>query len=332
MSPPSDVPALDPFELLHIKLNPDGTLSRPTIPDTPAVSDPCVPAPILSKDIKVNPSRCSWFRILLPRELILGDQPTGKLPLIVFYHGGGFILYSATSSVIDNFFEDMALLLPAVVVSVEYRLAPEHCLPAAYDDALEALEVIRTTKEEWLTTYADLSNCYLMGGSAGATIAYNAGLRIVTGDVDNLKPLNIRGMILHQPFFGGMKRTESELRLFDDKILPLVLTDLMWELALPIGADRNHEYCNPTADDNPGLVALEKVRSLGWKVLVTGCSGDPLIDRQVELVKVLGEKGVSVTSQFSEGYYHGVEVIDRERCKILVQAIKDFMSATTLEG
>ncbi|KAI4324952.1 hypothetical protein MLD38_030393 [Melastoma candidum] len=323
------VPASDPFELLGVKLNPDDTLSRPAFPDMPAMSDPDLPIPILSKDVPVNPSRRTWFRVLLPRDRVRGP-PGGKLPLVVYFHGGGFILFSAASAVLESLFEDLVLLLPAVVVSVEYRLAPEHRLPAAYDDALEALEVIRTTKDEWISTYADLSNCYLMGGSSGGNIAYHTGLRVATGGLNDLKPLNIRGLILHQPFFGGMKRTESELRLFHDRALPAVVTDLMWELALPIGADRDHEYCNPTTDSNPGLAAMEKVRSLGWRVLVAGSSGDPLIDRQVELVKVMEEKGVSVVSHFIDGHCHGAELSNREGSMILARVIKDFMSVTTM--
>ncbi|PNX56997.1 carboxylesterase 1-like protein, partial [Trifolium pratense] len=64
--------------------------------------------------------------------------------------------------------------LGVFVVSVEYRLAPEHRLPAAFDDAMEALFWIRNVDDDWVTRYVDYSKCYIMGNSAGATIAYNA--------------------------------------------------------------------------------------------------------------------------------------------------------------
>ena len=81
--------------------------------------------------------------------------------------------------------------------------------------------------------------------------------------------MKIKGLILHHPFFGGSKRTESELRLLNTLVLPLCSTDLMWKLALPIGVDRDHEYCNPTVGGG-----FDQIRELGWWVMLIGCDGD----------------------------------------------------------
>ncbi|KAM7491689.1 hypothetical protein LguiA_034610 [Lonicera macranthoides] len=159
-----------------------------------------------------------------------------------------------------------------------------------------------------------------MGTSAGGNIAYHAGLRAAS---DDLGPLKIRGLILQQPFFGGTKRTESELRLANDKILPLRISDAMWELGLPVGVDRDHEHCNPTVGG--GSRALDWIRMLGWKVMVTGCDGDPLIDRQIELVKLLEKKGVEVVGKFSRGDYHGIEVFEPSKGKTFCVVLKDFI-------
>ncbi|KAI9078225.1 hypothetical protein K1719_039839 [Acacia pycnantha] len=94
--------------------------------------------------------------------------------MIVFYHAGGFIDYAANTTYFHDFCVQIAQRTQSVLVSVNYRLAPEHRLPAAYDDALEALHWIRTSEEKWLTCFADYSKCYLMGESAGGNIAYNA--------------------------------------------------------------------------------------------------------------------------------------------------------------
>lgn len=70
------------------------------------------------------------------------------------------------------------------------------------------------------------------------------------------------------------------------------------------------------------------MRSLGWRLLVTGCDGDPLIDRQVELVKLLKEKGLRVVSDFTEGGYHIIEAIEPDKSQPLVLTLKSFMSTT----
>ena len=127
---------------------------------------------------------------------------------------------------------------------------------------------------------------------------------------------------MHHPFFGGSQRTESELTLVSDKILPQSVSDLMWELSLPI-VDRDHEYCNPTVGG--GSQILEKIKLLGWRVLVMGCDGDPLFDREVELAKLMEEKGVLVVSQFGEGVNHAVEFFEPSKANALHVVVKNFI-------
>ena len=154
-------------------------------------------------------------------------------------------------------------------------------------------------------------------------MAYHAGLRVAS-EVENLQPLiTIKGQILHQPFFSGNQRTESELRLVNDPVLPFFVNDLMWELSLPIGVDRDQEYCNPAVGG--GSQRLEKIRLLEWRVLMIDCKGDPLIDHQIELVKMMEEKGLAVASQFDKGGHHGVDLQDLSRAKALHAVLKNFM-------
>ncbi|CAJ1952585.1 unnamed protein product [Sphenostylis stenocarpa] len=216
----------------------------------------------------------------------------------------------------------MANTAQAIVASVDYRLAPEHRLPAAYDDAMEALRWIGKSEDEWLRQYADYSKCYVTGNSAGASIAYHAGLRAIE-EVNDLEPLKIQGLILRQPFFGGTQRTESELRLEHNPLIPLCVTDFMWELALPIGADRGHEYCNVRAGN--GVEKFDKMRELGWRVLVSGTNGDPLVDRDKELVLLMEEKGVQVVKDFQEEGFHGVELFVPLKAHQFNALVKDFI-------
>lgn len=319
---------MDPYQFLHIILNPDGTITRlEKIPESPASPDPNPINPVLSKDLTINPSHNTWARIYLPSQALNNpplSSPT-KLPLIVFFHGGGFMFYTGASSYFHDYCVNMVETTQSVVVSVNYRLVPEHRLPAAYDDALEALHWIRTSEDPWLTRFADYSNCYLMGESAGGNIAYNAGLRAAS-EVNQLEPLRIQGLILLQPFFGGVKRTPSELRLADDTMLAIPVTDLFWEFSLPVGADRDHEFSNPMAES--GSKGFDDIKRLGWKVIVFGSYGDPLVDREVELVKRLEEKGVEASGHFVGEYKHAdfSKEPTKALAKQLYESIKRFIN------
>ncbi|CAJ2666788.1 unnamed protein product [Trifolium pratense] len=319
-SQPSQI--TDPYKHLHLVQNPNNTITRlHQVPHTSPSSDPTLPISVLTKDITINQTNKTWVRLFLPNKPIPTNHQ--KLPLIVFFHGSGFILASAGSTMFHDFCVKMVDDLGVFVVSVEYRLAPEHRLPAAFDDAMEALFWIRNVDDDWVTRYVDYSKCYLMGNSAGATIAYNAGLRAVEV-VKDLEPLKIQGLILRQPFFGGKERTKSELKLENDQVIPLCVNDLLWELALPIGVDRDHEYCNLTVGN--GLEKFDKIRTLGWKVLISGNGGDPLVDREKELAQLMEEEGVHVVKDFEDDGSHGVEYSDPLKAKKLIELITGFIS------
>jgi acetyl esterase/lipase len=67
------------------------------------------------------------------------------LPVVVYLHGGGFITSIGAASIVyhHGFCSNLASHLQAIIMSVEYHLAPEHRLPAASDDAIEATHFIK---------------------------------------------------------------------------------------------------------------------------------------------------------------------------------------------
>nr|WP_062332216.1 alpha/beta hydrolase [Herbidospora sakaeratensis] len=83
----------------------------------------------------------------------------GDLPVVVYIHGGGFVFGSA--DVDDPMCRDLAVRAGALVVSIDYRLAPEHPFPAAVDDCWAVVEKV----------LSDHGTVAVMGESAGANLA-----------------------------------------------------------------------------------------------------------------------------------------------------------------
>ena len=156
-----------------------------------------------------------------------------------------------------------------------------------------------------------------MGTSAGGNIAYHAALRALDVDMD-INPIQIKGLILNQPFFGGVERTPSEEKLSRNPYLPVSASDLMWLLSLPLGSDRDHEYSNPLDVVNPKITSLPRC-------LIRGFEGDALVDRMKGLAKLLDAHGVKVVSKFEEGGFHGAEVSDPRVVQELFSQLKDFI-------
>ena len=92
-----------------------------------------------------------------------GAAPT---PVVVFFHGGGWVLGDLDSY--DGLIRSLCVLSGAAFVSVDYRLAPEHPFPAGLDDALAAT---RWTAEHAHLLGADPGRLAVMGDSAGGNLA-----------------------------------------------------------------------------------------------------------------------------------------------------------------
>lgn len=104
-------------------------------------------------------------RLYRPLDAV-GDAPSGALPMLVYFHGGGHVIGSLDSH--DEVARALCVNAGCLVASVDYRLAPEHKFPAAIDDAFAAIQ--------WLVANAasinaDENAVAVAGDSAGANIA-----------------------------------------------------------------------------------------------------------------------------------------------------------------
>ncbi len=94
-----------------------------------------------------------------------------KLPVILYIHGGGWVL--ATIDAYDATPRSIAKQARAIVVSIEYRKAPEYKFPAAHDDAVAAYEWVLANAASW---GGDPAKIAVMGESAGANLAANVAI------------------------------------------------------------------------------------------------------------------------------------------------------------
>ncbi|XP_065880279.1 probable carboxylesterase 18 [Euphorbia lathyris] len=194
---------------------------------------------VSSFDIPVDPTRNLWFRLYIPSTT---TTTTTTLPLLIYFHGGGFCFFSADSKEYDQYCRRLALEIPAAVISVNYRLAPEYKYPCQYDDGFDTLKFIDGMSfNHFSDPKLDFRRCFVAGDSAGGNVAHHVVLRAINY---KFSQLNIIGVIAIQPFFGGEERTESEILVDGGSGLSVERADWYWKAFLPEGEDRNHQVVN----------------------------------------------------------------------------------------
>ncbi|XP_022769694.1 probable carboxylesterase 9 [Durio zibethinus] len=313
----------DPYQHLGIRLNPDGTITRlNNFPNTDANPGIIPGLPTVSKDVTVNDETKVWARIFRPTKLPSNDNTVARLPIIFYFHGGGFVLYSAANITTHQLCSALASEITAIVIAVDHRLAPEHRLPAQYEDAVDTIlwvkkQALDPDGEKWLRDFGDFTRCYLGGRGSGGNIAFHAALKALNNDI---KPLNVIGIFLNQPMFGGQQRLLSELTYATDQLTPLPVLDLLWELALPKGTDRDHRFCNPLEDEP----YMSKASSIG-RCLVISFNMDPMFDRVQEFVDMMVRQGVHVEARCDLVGFHNIDLVDKQRCQAILNIIKEFI-------
>lgn len=162
---------------------------------------------------------------------------------------------AANTKAFDAYCRRLAGELPAVIVSVNYRLAPENRYPSQYEDGIDVMKFIdnESSSINDFPSNADLKRCFVAGDSAGGNLAHNVAVQANEHKFCNLKLI---GVIAIQPFFGGEERTESEHRLVGAPLVSMERADWMWKAFLPEGSNRDHPAANvfgPNGDDISGV-------------------------------------------------------------------------------
>ena len=130
----------------------------------PASLDPATG--VQSKDVTINTDSGVSARLYVPK----AADPAQKLPLLIYFHGGAFVVETAASSAYHTHLNNLAAEANVVVVSVDYRRAPEHPLPTAYEDSWDAVKWVAShssREEPWLNEYADFERVFFAGERGG---------------------------------------------------------------------------------------------------------------------------------------------------------------------
>jgi acetyl esterase len=220
-------------------------------------------------------------RIYTPKQTRTKD---GLAPCLVFFHGGGWVIGNIETH--DVVCRKLAHEGELIVISVDYRLAPEHRFPAAVDDAI--------TATRWVATNArrlgiDASRLSVGGDSAGGNLA-----AVVALDARENGP-KLAGQMLVYPAT-DLGRTHPSHREPETSIL-LTHTVIVWF--------SNH-YLDG-ADINDWRVSPLRARTLSGlpPAYVLTAGADPLRDEGDEYAARLKQAGVPVTYRHFPGQFHG---------------------------
>ncbi|MQL89665.1 hypothetical protein Taro_022251 [Colocasia esculenta] len=323
---------LDEIEGL-LRVYKDGHVERvPVVPEVPCTWSP--EPDVVSRDVALDLSTRIWARLYSPVGSGGGGlgRQSGRLPVLVYFHGGGFCVASAAWTCYHEFLARLASRAGCLVMSVNYRLAPEHRLPAAFEDGLTAVKWLRQQASHghhdeaahWWCGRCDLSRVFLGGDSAGATIAHHVAIQVSSQGI----PVSPRGVILIQPFFGGEARTASEnIPQPPGSVLSLVASDAYWRLSLPAGASRDHPWCNPLAAG--GVPSLEELSLPAYFVCISEM--DILKDRDMELCRAMRRAGKSVEVAVHAGVGHAFQVLgtsrtSQSRAQEMIAQLKCFLN------
>jgi acetyl esterase len=218
---------------------------------------------------------------------IYTPEGDGPFPILVFFHGSGFVICDIDTH--DGLCRDLCRQSGCVVVSVDYRLSPEHKFPAAVDDCYA---VTRWAAEHAAEITGDAHTVFVVGDSAGGNMAAVTSLRIR----DERGPA-LTGQVLIYPVTDyHTPPTASYLENAHAKRLTRKRMIWFWRQYLSEPAEAEDPYASPLrASRFDGLPPA----------LVLTAERDPLRDEGECYAARLEDAGVPTQSSRYEGLYHG---------------------------
>ena len=230
-----------------------------------------------------SPAGAIPARIFTPTKL---RQADGLAPCLVFFHGGGWVIGDLDTH--DVVCRKLAHEGELIVISVDYRLAPEHKFPAAAVDAIAATSWI---SENARRLGIDASRLMVGGDSAGGNLA-----AVVTLSARDINGPAIAGQVLIYPAtdFAMTHPSHSE----PETSILLTHSVIKWF--------RDH-YLNDPSDAADWRASPARAKSFAGlpPAYVLTAGADPLRDEGLEYAERLKAAGVAVTFKTFPGQFHG---------------------------
>lgn len=215
-----------------------------------------------------------------------GPEPAAGWPGVIYLHGGGFVMGDPDSH--DFITAALCRSLQAAVISVDYRLAPEHPFPAAFQDSVLAWTILQ---QEAGDLGIDRDRIIVAGDSAGGNLA--AALCLFLRDREGSQP---RGQILFYPVLSADETLSSHREHANAPLLSKADVDQYWSSYLPDIRARRDPRAAPLAASSfaalpPAFIAVSQ-----W---------DPLCDEGVLYASRMRDAGGNVHLHMGEGLVHG---------------------------
>jgi acetyl esterase len=271
-------------------------VSNPEPPELAEVRELSIPAPQ-----GAIPSR-----VYMSKKL---RKANGLSPCLVFFHGGGWVIGDLDSH--DVVCRKLACEGELIVISVDYRLAPEHKFPAAVEDAITATKWIAANARQLGIDHSRLS---VGGDSAGGNLAAVVAISARAGNGPH-----IAGQLLIYPATDFARKHPSHSE--PETSILLTHSVIGWFMNHYLGdADINDWRASPARATT--LVGLPPAY-----VLTAGA--DPLRDEGDEYATRLKQAGVTVTYRHFPGQFHGFFTMGKllNQANIAASEIGDWLKA-----
>lgn len=208
----------------------------------------------------------------------------GDLPVLVFFHGGGFVVGSVDTH--DRLCRELAHYSGCAVLSVDYRMAPEHLFPVAYNDCWDAIFWLR---QRGASLGLDTERLALGGDSAGGTLAAACAIQAAQEGVP------IRLQLLFYPGMQAAPLTRSRQRYAQGFLLTEPQIQWMFRNFVRAEADfQDWRFAPHLAEHVEGVAPL-------WMGLAE-C--DPIFDDSMLWADRLRAEGVHVELEVYHGMIH----------------------------